>query len=527
MRKNAGDAARTKELYQQARDRMAALLPGWSDERPSDPAVAVLELAARLSDLQERTFGRVGDRHWLAYTKLLGGTPEEAALAVLLARPLERTGLHRGQRFQVDGVPFEVEDAGRDLGEVERVSLRVDGAWTAWAGPGPLAVRGDGLEAVFSRPLPPGETARLWCGLRPEPGRIPPDGETAPPVRVRALAWCGGAWEEIPVRDGTCGLLKSGFWTFAPEKACGAVRLELCGDLEGEPQIEALVLEPALLIQRRTRSLTVDLAPPFAIPEGLAGNYILRFFLPEPGGGWREAPAVFAADGRAAGWQGRRPEAIRLVAQEPDLRCDFPLREIAGERISLDEDGILPRSLALMAEEDGVWYDCPVGEPGPEGDKLGCRWSPARRELCFGDGRDFPIPRAGRLTVSACVCTLGSAGNGAEGVLRDGETVLSILAPSAGGRDRELPQDAFLRAVREQAEPLRAVTPADLKEMALRTPGLALAEAQCSTRRGEAGAVVRVRPRSGPLTPWRRGCVQAWLERSRPLGVPVEVEELR
>ncbi len=517
-----------EELYRRACGQMAAQLPGWRDEYPGDPAAAVLELAARLSDLQNRAFDRVEDRHYRAYLKLLGETPGEAAPALLLAAPLDRAGLHPGRRFWVDGVPFEVEDAGADIGAVERISVRAGGRWEAWDGVSPLRLRGEapGLEAVFTRPLPPGKTVRLWCGLRSEPGRNPPDGETEPPVRLRALARHGGTWREISVRDGTCGLLKSGFWELVPEEAWDAVRLEPLGELEGEPQIESLSLEPALLVQRRTRSAALDLPPPFLLPEEYLGNYRLRFFLPAEGDGWREAPGICAGDGRAAGWTGGAPAKLRMIAQEPDFRCDFTLREIAEERVFLEEDGVLPRSLGLMVEEDGVWYDCPVGEPEPGETRRGCRWDPARRELRFGDGRDFPVPKAGRLTMSSCVCSAGRAGNGAGGVLRAGETALAALAPATGGRDRESPRDAFLRAAGEQGALLRALTPADFEALALRTPGLALSEARSVTRQGEPGVTVRVRPRSGRLTRWQQSRVKAWLEGRRPLGVPVAVEEL-
>lgn len=525
MRELTLNTACPEELYRRAREKYSARLPGWTGEYPSDPATAVLELAARVSDLQNRTFDRVEEGHYRAYLKLLGEGAEEAAPASLLARILDRTGLCPGRRFWVDGIPFEVEDAGKDLGEVEEASLCTGEGRVTWTGQGGLPVRGGALEVRFTRPLPPGEKIRLWCSLRPEPGRIPPDGETEPPVRIRALAGGRGAGE-ISFRDGTCGLLKSGFWEMETEEGCTEVRLELTGEAEGEPQIEKLILEPALLVQRRTRSAAVDLPPPFVVPEGLMGTYVLRFFLPETGGGWRERPDVNVREGRAAGWIGAPPDVIRLVAQEPDFLCSFPLREIAQERIFLDEEGVLPHSLALMTEEGGVWYDCPVGEPEAFSTRRGCRWDPARRELRFGDGRDFPVPKAGRMTVSACVCTAGKAGNGARGLLRSGETVLEALAPASGGRDRERPREAFLRAVGEQAELQRAVAPGDFEALALRTPGLALEAARCTVCRGEAGVKVAVRPRSGPLTPWRLERIRVWLERFRPLGVPVTVTEL-
>lgn len=518
-----------ERLYLRACAQMAAHLPGWSDEYPSDPAVAVLELAARLSDLQNRSFDRVEPRHELAYLKLLGETPKEAAPASLLARALDRTGVYPGKRFWVDGVPFEVEDTGADLGTVERLRVRVNGDWIQPDGGAVPPLLGDApaLEAVFSRPLPAGRTVRLWCALRPEPGRTPPDGETEPPVRLRALAQQGGEWREIPLRDGTCGLLASGFWELEIGEECSTVRLEVLGEPEGEPRLETLALEPALLVQRRTRSAMVELPPPFQIPRAFLENYRLRFFLPAEGGGWWELSDAFVREGRAVFRRGGTPEKLRLVAQEPDLRCDLTLRQIAQERVFLDEDGILPRSLALMAEEDGVWYDCPVGEPVYPGNSRGCRFLAPSRELCFGDGRDFPVPKAGRLTLASCVCSAGSAGNGAGGLLRAGQTLLAALAPAAGGRDWEPPREAFLRAVREQEEPLRAIALEDFETLALKTPGLALAQARSAPRKGEPGVVVYVKPRSGRLTRWQRERVQAWLERARPLGVPVTVKELR
>lgn len=521
--KNDGPA----RLYELARNRMAERLPGWNDEVPSDPAAAVLELAARLGDLMNRTFDRVEPRHELAYLKLLGEAPKETAPASLLARTLNRTGLYPGKRFWVDGVPFEAENVGADLTPAAHVRVRTDGEWRLLDG-APLPLVGDApaVEAEFSRPLPAGGTARLWCELVPEPGRNPPDTDTRPPVRLRALARSGESWRELPLRDGTCGLLQSGFWELTAEDACGAVRVEALGRPEGEPRLRTLILEPALLVQRRTRSATAELAPPFSIPEAFLEGFRLRFFVPAEGGGWRESHGVCVREGRAVFRSERMPETLRLVAQEPDFRSEFILREIAGERVFLDEDGVLPRSLTLMTEEGGVWYDCPVGESGGTSFSRGCRWLPESRELTFGDGRDFPVPRAGRLIVTSCVCSAGSAGNGAGGLLRAGETLLEALSPAGGGRDAESPGEAFRRAVREQEEPLRAVALEDFGTLALKTPGLALAEARSVPCGNGPGVIVRVRPRRGRLTLWQRGEVLSWLERRRPLGVPVTVEEL-
>lgn len=528
----AGPDRRDQEaLYRQARDWMAELLPGWSDRIPSDPAVAVLELAARLSAAQDRRLEQVREEHWLAYLKLLGERPAQLTPARLLARPVRREGLCEGMRFFIDGVPFEAADGWRhgDNG-VESAVLLQDGRETALAEDAPLrlaAGRGAELRLTFRGPLAAGVPARLWFGLLPEPGRVPPDGDTPPPAALAALAGGEGGWTPADCRDGTCGLLRSGSVTVTPPREADALLISVRGEIEGEPRISAVVWEPVLLEQRRTRSRCLELAPPFLLPPGCAGNWALRFFLRQ-GAGWRQDEALFIRDGCVAGWKDC-PPAIRVVAAEPDFSALHPLRELAGEEVCLEEDGVLPQSLRAMVEEDGLWYDCPVG--GPEGASTlprGCRWDGARRALRFGDGRDFRVPRAGRLLVAGCARTLGRGGNGAGGPLAQGGVSLLPLGPASGGQDGEDARTAFLRAARAQRALLRAVTPEDYEALALQTPGLALEAVRAVPGRtaGMAGIALLARPRGGGgLTRWQRERLLDWMERFRLLGVPVAVED--
>ena len=57
------DTVRWQELYERACRHMARLVPGWSDEIPSDPAVALLELTSCLSAVQNREINRLQERH--------------------------------------------------------------------------------------------------------------------------------------------------------------------------------------------------------------------------------------------------------------------------------------------------------------------------------------------------------------------------------------------------------------------------------------------------------------------------------
>jgi len=514
-------------LYEMARGSMARQSPGWNDTYPGDPALAVLELAVGLSDAQEQIFDEVERRHYLAYLKLLGTAPRRHGAARLWAESLEREGLYQGLRFEIDGIPFEVMDAGRELGRVREVSLRAGGSWRRWEGPDPLEVeeKGSALKVAFSSPVPPGKRVRLWCAVLPEPGRTPPDGQPPFPVTVRGFLKSG---KEFAVKDGTCGLLRSGFLSFSLPEEAGELCLELEGEPEGTPRLSGLVLEPVLLVQRRTRSAVAELAPPFRLPRGWPGERRLRFFLPAGEGGWREKSGVCAgADGALEGIPAPAPERVRVTAMEPDFPGEFSLRELAQERLALEEKGVLPGTLRVMVEEDGVWYDCPVRAPDPARTlPRGCQWDGERGELCFGDGRDFRIPRAGRVLVAGCACTMGSAGNGACGELRGEDVRLIALSPASGGRDGEGGRDAFVRAAGRR-ERLRAVSCEDYEALARETPGLAIEKVRAFPARDGPGVVVAVKPRSSQalpeLTGWQAQRLRAWLERLRMIGVPVTV----
>lgn len=533
------DAAGRRQLYERTCARMAQLIPGWSDAIPSDPAVAVLELAAYLSSAQNREIDTLREPHYLAYLKLLGESPREPAPARLLAAPA-RGGLPwPGLRFEIDGVPFEVSDAPQDGAcQVREVSLIQGTRHSALRRDAPLVLAHGApaqLEITFAAPLAPDAPVRLWLELQPEPGRNPPDGDTSPPVELPAQLWDGEAWRDIPCADGTCGLLQSGYVTLTPSGPSCRLRLLVEGEPEGEPRISAVAANPVTLEQRRTRSRCVDLEPPYRLPPHWIGSRTLRFFLPW-GGGWREDQTLSVRGGHVCGLSGGAGQTVRVVAAEPDFSALHPLRELPAEEIRLEDDGILPGSLHLMVEEDGIWYDCPVCPP-EDGRTLprGCLWDRSRNTLRFGDGRDFRVPRGGQLLVAGCACTLGAGGNGAFGPLeRDGVSLLPIR-PAGGGQDGEDGTSAFFRAAREQELPARAVSLSDYEALALRTPGLALSRVKAvgAARLGKpgAGVVVLAQPRSTDplpsLTRWQRERLRVWLERFRLIGVPLEIRPPR
>ncbi len=528
-----------QELYQHACARMAQLVPGWSDAIPSDPAVALLELTSYLATVQNREIDRLREEHYTAYLKLLGKEPRTLLPARLMAA-LEGDGaIWPGMRFYMDGIPFEVEEAPENGGRRVRKVLLFQGPRRSMLREdAPLIVAHDApaeLEMTFTAPLAAGTPAPLWLELQPEPGRVPPDAQTPPPVQLTAQVWTDGAWRAASCTDGTCGLLQSGTVTVTPPAASDTLRLLIEGEEEGEPRISAAALCPVTLEQRHTRSQSVDLTPPYRLPPGWAGNWALRFFSVQEDG-WREDSTLFVKDGQVCGARSEEARIIRAVAAEPDFPALHTLRELPGEEISLEEDGILLDSLRLMIEENGIWHNCPVCLP-EDGRTLprGCRWDPSRKVLRFGDGRDFRVPAAGRVLVTGCARTLGAKTNGAGGDMTWGNLSLRPLRPAWGGQDAEDAGTAFFRAARELESPARAAALSDYEALARRTPGLALDRVKAfpAARLGKpgAGVVLLAKPRASdrlpPLTRWQKEWLQTWLEPFRMIGTPLEVRGSR
>ncbi len=532
------DTASIKELYEKACGIMSKCVPGWSDEYPSDPAVAVLELAARLSKFQNESINEVRESHFEAYLKLLGYEPQKLTSASFLVSPIKMQGLYKGKRFWIDGVPFEAENVVKNRGKIKNVKLHFGSNAIFLKNDRPLRIKGDGtrIEIEFTKHLPAGEAIKLWCGILPDARRNPPDDDTHPPVYLEGIMpdEAGGSWFRID--DGTCGLLQSGYITFTLCNSIDTIYINIKGEPEEGTFITDLVLEPVLLVQRRTRSLTLDLEPPFILPEMLLSGWKFRYFLPYGEKSWKEVPTLSVKSNVVAGWKSETPHLVRVVASESDFMHEFQLKGTAEERIYIDGKGILPDSLRVMTEENGIWYDCPVMKPDSgKTIERGCEWDHSNHRLCFGDGRNFEIPKEGKILISGCACCIGSAGNGAAVDIEQENISFQHLYAASGGLDGETYKEAFLRAAKETEMPLKAVCVSDYETIAGQAPGLAIEKVRAYAGKsiGESGAGVTVfaKPFSEDglpvLTPWQEKRLSDWLEGFRMIGVPVTVRSPR
>lgn len=65
--------ARFDELLEEARSRIPAHAPDWTDHNPSDPGMTLVELFAHLTELLSYRLNQVGDESLRAWIRLLGG----------------------------------------------------------------------------------------------------------------------------------------------------------------------------------------------------------------------------------------------------------------------------------------------------------------------------------------------------------------------------------------------------------------------------------------------------------------------
>lgn len=220
----------------------------------------------------------------------------------------------------------------------------------------------------------------------------------------------------------------------------------------------------------------------------------------------------------------------------------------SGQEYSLGSGGVDPSTLLIeVEEEEGMrgWRQVPdVQAAGPH-ERVYSLDSEAGT-IRFGDAVRGAVPGAGRaIHVGYMRAGGGAAGNLAAGALKalgplQGAPKLKLLQPLAmtGGADSEALEKAEARIPATLRHGGRAVTKSDVQELALRTPGVAVARAEVlerfkpqQRRSGIPGVVsVMVLPaRAGTAKPAPRPdrtmleSVYAWLDQRRPLATELYV----
>jgi predicted phage baseplate assembly protein len=219
----------------------------------------------------------------------------------------------------------------------------------------------------------------------------------------------------------------------------------------------------------------------------------------------------------------------------------------SGQEFSLGTGSVEPATLAIeVEEEEGMrfWRQVPDTAAATRDDRVWSLDSEAGT-IRFGDGVRGMVPAAGRvIQVASMRAGGGGAGNLPPNSIKtiaapSGGPRLKVLQPLAtvGGADAEALADAEARIPATIRHGDRSVTAADYKELALRTPGVAIGRVEVlerfkpQQRRNVPGVVsVMVIPqRLGTAAPAPRAdrptleTVHAWLDERRPLGTELYV----
>jgi hypothetical protein len=419
-------------------------LPGasageWTLHGPVDPGITLLELSAwqfeqRLYTAEQATEDAV--RSALGLLGLAGPAPARAATTVLALSGPSVSRLAAGTAMLL------TDDAvGRRFALVGDVDVLPVHA-VSWEGR--LLDAGDRLDLLLDRDGPR-VVDRVLSLLVEVPTSVPPawDDDAADVPPPGELRWTAvgpdGAEEDVVVDDGTDGLRRSGLvrasWPEVWNRVGGhGCRLRITSTTGGWP-------EPARI-------------------TGVHANAVVaRHLVPER--------ADVAA--QLAGWLPLPGQVLRVPGT-------------AG--LLADGRGEAELTLTERDGTDQIWSAVTTWVGVGPADRVFVI-DRERGELHFGDGLAGRVPRPAahaqaELRYGVGAGALGNPGSHGVWAQEGGAVVGTNPAPATGGADAESVVAARQRATDELARPGRVVTAADAQEIALATPGVAVARAHVS-----------------------------------------------
>ncbi|WP_329531340.1 baseplate J/gp47 family protein [Streptomyces sp. NBC_01450] len=515
------------DLVDAVRSRIPAESAGrWTLHAPVDPGMTLLDLQAYLLEQQVYRLDQVPDAVVHAVLRLLGvpgPAPATAAVTVLQVVPEEpgarlriREGASfgrepgRGTDFHLDGdldvLPVRVSGlCVRDAsgGERDRTADLAAGRPVPLAGaPGRparvrlrLTVSGDGF--------PDGGTLSLLLTLEepagPWTGSPAPEGWSAravpgvpPPARLRWSYGPGGDVRALPagaVVDGTGGLRRSGLVRLTLPATAGGTEHELLLDTPA-----ATFAAPPRLLSLSPNAVPAHHARRVRLEEGPDGPLVARFLarprlpglvvaLPEDSAGrlidvvgLRLWETDDSGNARAYDWT-----AVPDLAFSGPLDRVFTVDRASGAlRFGDGLTGRIPR-VGRTGSATVLWAEYRLGG-GPSGnggaDPAVSAAVPAAL-LAFPAlaGLAGPRPVAGATGDQSAPGDWVFTGEPADTEPAGAPCTARALVPSVGGAEPESPAAARRRAAAALGTVTRAVTAADHEELALSTPGVAVARA--------------------------------------------------
>jgi predicted phage baseplate assembly protein len=556
--------------------RIPAHTPEWTNPRIGDPGRTIIDLVAWLGDTILYRANLIPERQRLAFLRLLGlpmhpAQPARGLLALSPADPKTTASTVLPKYARVSKpVPFETQQ--------EATILPVSGQCY-------IKRRASDAERLqLNRLLPdlmalyeqPGKAADAYVTTPVfVDGEAEPAGRDIAAESVDGILWIALLAAELALLPSVLKTLSSG-----AEGRRQAINIGIAPALEAPALFEDIGARRAIphAWEICGRDPGFQFAPLALLSDGTAGltrNGIVRLLL--PGENDMGAPSNDVLKNLAAGVGSRPPRIddaqlaarlvtwIRLVpapaASLKSLRLSWAginaigieQRETLGPRaigqgtgasdqeFSLGAVSVEPETLAIEVSDDVATREWRlVADTAAEGrDAMVFSLDSEEGVVRFGDGVRGRAPPLGSLIqVKSMRGGGGVAGNLPAGTIKEiesGAAKLKVKQPLAtvGGADAESLVDAERRIPRTLRHQNRAVTESDFKEIALRTPGIAVGRVEVLPRfkphqaRDDVPGVVSVmvlprrdgveRPAPRPDRPFLES-VFAWLDERRQLG---------
>lgn len=525
------DDQKYTDIVEAAKRRIPVIFPEWTDMNEHDPGITLIELFAWLKEMQQYTLNRIPDRTREAMLRLVGTelrrpTPATAEVLFSSGAPLE---LPVGSSaVSADGTEFTLTEPFRSQPySIGRILMRSGDEYVDVTGISSergtvFYPFGSGLECtgryLYISLSAPSEEIRLDIMTEdrcPVP-RNPFSGADGTP---RDIVWEYSAPSGFRpckvVSDGTHGLSFSGrlilrtgedFAHSSADSPEGGVWLRasvVYSGCEDMPLLSGIYTNMLALVQKQRESGFADTF----LRDGAAEVCDVlaatgeRMVMLRDEHGWREIPdPEVTVSGSCVRID--LPEYSGMADGAPDVRVIFCRRQFSG-KIAMSSDGLpcqefpfdpegtlLTDELRIMVR-DRADSDSPRWNEYSYIDDLALAgaddrvftYDAERRCILFGDNENGEVPPVGydNILIVSCALTRGAAGNISAGSLQaisaaDSTCAVEQPVSADGGTDRESLEAAVRRFRYSLTDNNRAVTAEDHRRIALRTPGLRVAD---------------------------------------------------
>lgn len=504
-----------EELLEHAKEQIDGIYPAWTNYNPADSGMALLELFAYMTEMQQFHVRQIGEAHIRAFLHLIGMCPRTLQPARVYAKVENRHTpfmLLKGTKALAGKLLFEAEESTYMEQEDCLLNRSETPFYPFGENPGLLETYDIGLKYA----LECDEIHTLYfdlCDTCPV-GRTPIEKESFLPfVQLQLQYYDGAAYQACEIRkDTTFGLLQTGILQFQLTgnmgKLKGEYRLRLVaeGEYDTAPQINGLHFNMVPFVQKDTVMEWKEY--PVAAGERefyemtadtwLFVNGEVRIY-EKTEKGYVEisqySSFVFAGRrhfvvAKKALYGNPDDVVFRLAARKNGMSLEkytFIGTGKPNQCFYLDGKNVLGASFSIWVEEEKdagffvPWKPVPALEQAAEGER--CYLLEEQTGILrFGNGRQGRMPK-GRIEITAYAVCEGENGNIQKNQLSEfqyeiGAEGLSNLAAAAGGSNPEALSDCLNRYKEEREKKNRAVTLEDYEELVRQTPGLRIKKAK-------------------------------------------------